>query len=90
MRTQIRETSEIPPDELADQTWILGHESASIVEIDRILGPRDALCSSRIASIIWKATLDMGAHARSIGAFASAYHEYLTPEEKVAADQFRL
>jgi len=77
------------PDPPVDLSWILKKRSASIIEMDQHLGPLTVDATCRVAAILWKETMHLGAAACNVGAFASTYFEMLTPDEKTAADEFR-
>ena len=86
---EIVEKFENLPDEPTDFSWLLHHKSASILEIDKTLGPLTSDASSQVAAILWKGTQHLGTGAANTGAFASTYPEHLTDQERIEADKHR-
>ena len=86
---EIVEKFETSPDKPTDFSWLLGHKDASILEIDKTLGPLTSDASSQVGAILWKGTKHLGTGAANTGAFASTYPEYLTDEERRGADEHR-
>lgn len=76
------------PDPLVDISHELRVKSASMSELDKILGPPNALQISEVAALLWNSVLDMGELAQPIGSFAGRYPEFLSQDQRKTAEAF--
>lgn len=76
------------PDPLVDISHELRVKSASMSELDKILGPPNALQISEVAALLWNSVLDIGELAQPIGSFAGRYPEFLSQDHRETAEAF--